>query len=259
MAYTFGLRNQKGSCWVNACLQALYRIPDLQERIEEEKMDTNNPVEMCLEEIWNTKGEEGLKSFYECVKTKTMPAGDDIGDCNELLEFLTDKVPFLDKLMRFKVVNEIVCKACKHKEKKNESMIEFSIAPEQPKQNISETIVDAVRVHEIDGWKCDKCGKKEGCSKQMLMSSAFPQILTFHVISPETSVSYSSFLTINKVKYVLFAVICYDGGHWWTYGRDMPPGKEWYCFNDRHVQSFDPTHFPLSDSMRLLMYYRLKE
>jgi len=70
-------------------------------------------------------------------------------------------------------------------------------------------------------------------------------------------VTYSSILTLNKIEYALFAVVCYDGGHWWTYGRDMPPGKTWVCYNDDHVTSHGPQQFPMADTMRLLMYYRL--
>ena len=51
---SFGLRNQRGSCWVNAALQAVYRIPDLQQRFHEEKYDTTNPVEVCLYQIWSS-------------------------------------------------------------------------------------------------------------------------------------------------------------------------------------------------------------
>jgi ubiquitin C-terminal hydrolase len=113
----FGLRNKNGSCWINAALQAVFRIPDLQTRFNENEEDTTNTVETCLAELWGSKGEEGLKAFYECVKTApNMPAGEDIGDSHELIEFLADKVPFLDKLMRFRVANMIKCNTCSHQE-----------------------------------------------------------------------------------------------------------------------------------------------
>jgi hypothetical protein len=92
--------------------------------------DTRIPVEVCLSEIWGSKGEEGLKALYECVKTSPhMPAGEDIGDSHELIDFLLDKVPFLDKLMRFKVANSIRCNNCTHQEIKPDTLTEFSIAP----------------------------------------------------------------------------------------------------------------------------------
>jgi ubiquitin C-terminal hydrolase len=77
------------------------------------------------------------------------------------------------------------------------------------------------------------------------------------VTSLKSTVTYSSILTLNGMTYALFAVICFDGGHWWTYGRDLPPGKPWVCYNDAHVRSHGPNQFPLHDNMRLLMYYRL--
>lgn len=252
---SFGLRNQRGSCWVNAALQSIFRVPDVQQRFHEEKHDKSNPVEVCLYQIWSSSGQEGLKDFYSVVNTTLMPAGEGIGDSHELLEFLCDKVPFLDKLFRFKVANNLACSNCEYRDTHRESMVEFPIVPSRPKQSASEAIVDACRPVTIEDWKCEKCSKK-GCTKQFLMAS-FPQILTFHVTSMDSTVTYSSILTLNKINYALFAVICFDGGHWWTYGRDLPPGKPWVCYNDMNVRTHGANQFPLHDNMRLLMYYRL--
>jgi len=252
---SFGLRNQRGSCWVNAALQSIYRIPDLQQRFQDGKHDTTNPVEVCLYTIWSSSGAMGLKDFYTCVNTSLMPAGEGIGDSHELLEFLCDKVPMLDKLFRFKVENRLKCKHCDYTDGKRESMIEFPIVPSKPKESVSEAIVSAAKPYEVPDWKCEKCGNK-GCTKQFLLAS-FPQILTFHVTSLKSTVTYSSILTLNKIDYALFAVVCFDGGHWWTFGRDMPPGKTWVCYNDDHIASHGPQQFPMADTMRLLMYYRL--
>lgn len=253
----FGLRNQRGSCWINAALQGVFRIPELQKRFADNEEDTSNAVEVCLSEIYGSRGEEGLRDFYDCVKTKTMPAGEDIGDANELLEFLCDKVPFLDKMMRFKVAHTIKCNNCEYMDTRNDTVIEFDIAPTRPKMSVSDAIVEAVKPFSVDGWKCEKCSKR-GCTKQLLVGS-FPDVLTFHLTSMNTSVTYSSQIVLNGNKYALLAVVCFDGGHWNTFGRDMPPGQPWYLFNDQHVRSFDPKHFPLDDRMRLLMYYRIKE
>jgi hypothetical protein len=241
---------------VNAALQSIYRIPDLQARFEKEESDSSNVVETCLNEIWASSGEEGLRSLYECIKTSpAMPAGENIGDSHELLEFLCNKVPFLDKLFRFKVANVVKCKNCDYVDSHRDSMIEFPIVPSRPKQSVSETIVEAASPFDIADWSCEKCSKK-GCTKQFLLAS-FPQVLTFHVTSIDTSVTYSSILVLNGMTYALFAVVCYDGGHWWTYGRDLPPGKPWVIYNDLQVRSHGPQQFPLHDNMRLLMYYRL--
>jgi len=252
---SFGLRNQRGSCWVNAALQSIYRIPDLQQRFQDGKHDTTNPVEVCLYTIWSSSGAMGLKDFYTCVNTSLMPAGEGIGDSHELLEFLCDKVPMLDKLFRFKVENRLKCKNCDYTDGRRESMIEFPIVPSKPKESVSEAIVSAAKPYEVPDWKCEKCGNK-GCTKQFLLAT-FPQILTFHVTSLKSTVTYSSILTLNKIDYALFAVVCFDGGHWWTFGRDMPPGKTWVCYNDDHIASHGPQQFPMADTMRLLMYYRL--
>jgi ubiquitin C-terminal hydrolase len=253
----FGLRNQRGSCWINAALQGVFRIPELQKRFADNQEDQKNAVEVCLAEVYGSKGEEGLKDFYECVKTKTMPAGEDVGDSHELLDFLCDKVPFLDKLMRFNVGHYLKCSHCDYNVTRKDTVTEFEITPSRPKMSVSEAIVESVRPFEVEDWKCEKCSRK-GCTKQLLMSS-FPDVLVFHLTSMDTSVTYSAQLTLNGNTYALLAIICYNGAHWDTYGRDMPPGQPWYHFNDNHVQSFDPKAFPLVDRMRLLMYYRIKE
>jgi ubiquitin C-terminal hydrolase len=252
---SFGLRNQRGSCWVNAALQAVFRIPDLQQRFQDEKHDTTNPVEVCLHSIWSSSGATGLKDLYAVVNTTLMPAGEGIGDSHELLEFLCDKVPMLDKLFRFSVENRLKCNNCSYTDGKRESMIEFPIVPSKPKETVVDAIVAAAQPHAIPDWTCEKC-KGKGCTKQFLLAG-FPKILAFHVTSLRSTVTYSSILSLNKIEYALFAVVCYDGGHWWTYGRDMPPGKSWVTYNDEHVRSHGPQQFPMADTMRLLMYYRL--
>ena len=255
----FGLRNQRGSCWINAALQGILRIPDLQKKYSDKDAEVSkNPVERCLQEIWTTRGEEGLKDFYECVKTSTkMPAGDDIGDSHELLDFVWDKVPFLDELVRFRVVNVVRCKHCGHSEEKKDTMTELSVMPTEKEQAISNVIAESARPVEIEDWKCEKCNKL-GCTKQCLVAT-FPQVLVVHKVNVENSVGYTPILMLNKQKYALISVVCYTGAHWFTYGRHLPPGKPWHLFDDNHVQSFSATYFPLASTMRLLIYYRLNE
>ena len=241
-------------------IQAILRIPDVQARFREDQADNNIPVETCLQEIWASSGDEGLRDFYECVRTTHMPAGDGIGDSHELLEFLCDKIPFLDKLMRFKVVHRVTCSnsSCGYTDVTHDSMIEFSVTPTERKQSVIQALLQSVKPYTIPDWKCESC-KHMGCSKQLLIAGGFPQVLVFHQTSIGTSASYTAVLDINDVKYALCAIVCFNGGHWYTYGRDMPPGSPWYEFDDSRVQQFDPNHFPLADTMRLLMYYRLNE
>ena len=256
MSTSFGLRNQRGSCWVNATLQAVFRIPDVQTRyLAEAALDT--PIDKSLKEIWCSKGDEGLRAFYDCVRTAVMPAGEGIGDSHELLEYLCDKLPFLDKLCRFKIGNVVKCDSCPYRDVRTDSMIEFSVSPTARKQSLSDCVIQSVTPVAIPDWTCEKCNKK-GCTKQLLMSS-FPQIFVFHVTSLNTSVSYSTQLVMNGQKYALLAVVCFNGGHWWTYGRDMPPGKDWIEYDDQSIRVRGPQHFPLSDNMRLLFYYRINE
>ena len=257
MATTFGLRNQRGSCWVNATLQALFRLPEVQDRYENDKADENNPVDLCLQEIWCSRGDEGLKGLYECVKTALMPAGEGIGDSHELLEFLCDKLPFLDKLCRFKMSHQVKCSNCDYSDLRTDSLIEFSVTPTAKKQGLISCIGQSVQPVSIPDWTCEKC-KGKGCTKQLLMAT-FPDVFVFHCTTLNTSVSYSPLLNINLNRYALSSVVCFNGGHWWAYGRPQPPGSSWVEFDDQRVQDHGPNNFPLSDTMRLLFYYRLKE
>jgi ubiquitin C-terminal hydrolase len=253
----FGLRNKNGSCWINAAVQAVLRIPELQERFNENEEDSANPTETCLAEIWASKGDEGLKEFYECVRTTYMPAGEGIGDSHELIEFLCDKIPFLDKLMRFKVVNKIQCSNCTYSDLRPDSLTEFSISPSAKKMTVSDAIGEAVRPSSIPDWTCEKCTKK-GCTKQLLLAE-FPKVMVFHQTSVDTTVAYTPILVVNKIRYALLSVVCFTGGHWFTWGRNMPPGQPWYRLDDGNIQSYAGNFFPLADNMRLLVYYRLNE
>jgi ubiquitin C-terminal hydrolase len=254
----FGLRNKNGSCWINAALQGIFRIPELQKTFTDGEEDTNNPVESCLAELWGSKGDEGLTAFYQCVKVSpTMPAGEDIGDSHELLKFLWDKVPFLDTLVRYTVAYKTRCSACAYASTSHDSVTEFTIAPTKPKQTLSEAIAEAVQPQSVPDWTCEMC-RQSGCVRQLLLKD-FPKILVVHLTTPQTSVSYSVQLTLNSHTYALFAVVCFNGGHWYTYGRNLPPGQPWVEYNDMNVRTYDPTFFPLADTMRLLMYYRIHE
>lgn len=255
---TFGLRNKNGSCWINAALQATFRIPDLQKRFEDDEQDESNPIEVCLSEIYGSRGDEGLKPFYECVKVSpTMPAGEDIGDSHELIQFLCDKIPFLDKLTRFKVANVIRCDNCDYTDTRPDTLNEFSITPSNNKQTVSDAIADTVKPQSIPDWTCEKC-KKKGCKKQLLLAE-FPQVMMFHKTSIGNTASYTPVLVLNKIKYALFAVVCFTGGHWFTWGRNLPPGKPWFKFDDERVKEHMPNFMPQDDRMRLLMYYRINE
>jgi len=253
----FGLKNHRGSCWVNACLQGVFRIPELQQRYTKLDADPKNTIDVCLQTIYNSNGENGIRDFFECVKTEYLPAGNDIGDSDELLQHLCDKLPFLDKLCRFKIANTVECITCKAKELKEDTVIEFELHPEKHLMPISECISMVVSPSVIPDWKCEKC-KKLGCSKQLFIGS-FPKVMTFHMTSINTSIDYSSVLILNKKKYALLAVVCYNGSHWWTYGREMPPGTDWYTFDDKNIINHGPSQFPVSKAMRLLIYYRLEE
>lgn len=252
----FGLDNYRGSCWVNACIQSIFRIPEVQDRYNSGIFEKTNFIDECLCKIWKSKGNEGLKEFFEAVRTDTMPAGKGVGDSHELLQYLCDKVPFLNELMRFKIADSIECIHCHHKEIKEDSVTEFSIATEKQNIPLIQCISETVSPIAIEEWECEKCHKK-GCKKQQLIGS-FPKVMMFHLIPLNGNAEYTSILGLNKRQYALASVTCYNGFHWWAYGRDMPPGSSWYILDDTRVQEHGPKQFPLSNRARLLIYYRLQ-
>ena len=238
---------------MNACLQSIFRIPEVQTRYTEKTHDPTNSIDQALCNIWSSKG-DGLKDFFEAVKTEVMPAGEGIGDSHELFVYLCDKLPFLDKLCRFKIADSIQCNSCKKKELKEDLVTEFSLSAYKHSSPISECITNTVAPHEITDWTCETC-KEKGCMKQQLIGS-FPDVMAFHMVSPNASVNYSSILMLNKIKYALISVCCYNGSHWWSYGRNNV-GESWYTLDDMRVEEHGPKAFPLSNRMRLLIYYRL--
>jgi len=252
----FGLNNYSGSCWVNTCIQAVFRIPEVSSRYSEGTYDKDNVIDTCLHQIWKTKGENGLKEFFEAVRTVTMPAGHGIGDSHELFVYLCDKLPFLDELVRFKMADSITCDHCKREEIKTDTVTEFSISSDTKNAQLVECIARAVEGTSISDWKCEKCSEL-GCTKQQMIGG-FPKVMVFHMIPTRGSVDYSSILVLNKIEYALVSVSCFNGGHWWGYGRDMPPGSSWHTLDDTRVQVHGPKQFPISDRMRLLIYYRLE-
>jgi hypothetical protein len=253
----FGLQNFRGSCWVNACLQGIFRIPEVQKRYDEGTFEKDNLIDEYMCKIWKTSGQEGLRDLFKMVKTTHMPAGEGIGDSHELMQHICDKLPFLDKLCRFKVADSLVCKKCKERTLKEDSVIEFDITSAAPNTPILNCIQGAVTPYDIDEWKCEKC-KNLGCTKSHLIGS-FPQVMIFHVTSINGSVNYSSILVLNSKKYALISVVCYNGAHWWSYGRNIPPGSSWCKIDDQRVENYGPKQFPVSTNMRMLIYYRLEE
>lgn len=254
----FGLNNYNGSCWVNACIQAIFRIPEIQTRYSEGTYDKENVIDTCLHQIWKTKGENGLKEFFESIRTALMPAGRGIGDSHELLVYLCDKLPFLDQLVRFKTAKSVKCDNCTYSNIKEETVAEFEIATQARNVQLVDCIAKAVEPNTVEDWKCeDSCRKLGTCTEQVLIGG-FPKVMVFHMIPTNGSVDYSSILVLNKIQYALISVSCFNGAHWWSYGRDMPPGSSWHTLDDSRVQVHGPRQFPISDKMRLLIYYRLE-
>lgn len=251
----FGLANKHGSCWVNATLQALFRIPSVQERYDTMDAIATNALDMALQRVWATRG-SGLQDVYDAVKNEEMPAGDGIGDSHELLIAMCDKLPWLDHMLRFGFATKITCNHCDYSNLVRESVLEFPVMPSKECKTLADSIQRAVQPYEDLSWTCETC-YGIGCTQRHLLVE-LPQLLVFHRRNLDATFEYPSVLILNKQKFALFAVICYNGGHWWTIGRDLPPGKPWVTYDDAHLTKHDPSHFPIASNMRLLFYACIK-
>jgi hypothetical protein len=237
-------------------------IPEVQKRYSSKTFDEENLIDKCLFKIFESKGEHGLKELFEVAKAKDINPGNDIGDAHELLMFLCDKLPFLDELCRFKIGNSIHCTTCRKTQTSELSVSEYSLTEIKHRESLTDSITRSVQPYQNNEWKCSLSSEGETCSgtsgiTQLLIGS-FPKVMIFHVFPIDVSVNYSSILILNKKEYALAAVVCFNGSHWWTYGRDMPPGTDWYTLDDLRVMKHGPKQFPLSQYMRILIYYRLE-
>jgi len=252
----FGLKNHRGSCWVNACLQGIFRIPEVQDKFTQEKADPENPLEIAMQKIWLSKGTEGLKEFFDSVKNSSLPTGRGTADSHELFLYILDKVPWLESLCKFTIVDKIKCTKCEYISEKGDTKVELSLYPDGIGKTISECISHEVQETLAEGSRCERCG--EAYRKQLLIAS-FPKLLMLHVYTEQQKrTEYCSNLVINDRKYILLSVVSYNGAHWWAYGRDGQ-GKPWYTLDDTRVTEHKPTEFPLSHTMRMLIYYQIHE
>ena len=145
----FGLPNHRGSCWVNAALQGLFSCPPLEEHYSKrENVDRENPIDVCMEAVYRTKGNAGLRDLFECIKTTYMPAGENIGDSHELITHLCDKLPWLDKYFRFDIGDKITCNSCGVSEFRKTSTLDTHLMPS--KKGIP--LLEAIQEHVHDAY-----------------------------------------------------------------------------------------------------------
>lgn len=249
----FGLQNVSGSCWVNTCIQSVYRLPEAQTRYTENKAEGD--LDTALQTIWNSKGVMGLTELFAELQKERVQAGRTIGDSHELMHHLCDKLPWLDTMFRFKIADVITCDHCNAKTTKEDTTIEMTLFSAVRNQSILDSIRNVVTPSKIAEWKCEAC-KETGCTKQILIGS-FPKLFMFRVHGEP--MRYDTTMILNQRKYALSSVMCHNGGHWWMYGRDMPPGTPWVTLNDRNVTQHRHNEFPVSPMMRVLIYYRLND
>lgn len=250
----FGLRNYGGSCWLNSCLQTLFRIPEVSQRYSEGSEESE--VDKSLTKIWKSNGQDGLKDLFDAINNSKdnayeMLAGKSVGDANEALIYLCDKLPFLEKLCKFNV-NEIIECECGYNRVIEDTQIQFQIYPKQ-RSSLTQSILDKVSPEKLDGWKCDKCSERGKAITKLVMKN-FPKVLVFKLLS-NIPINLSQTLVINSNKYELLSCALFNGGHWWACGK--PLGQPWIIFNDTHIQQLHMNQQPQISQSKMLIYYRV--
>jgi len=252
----FGLRNYGGSCWINACLQGILRLPPIKERYSGD-IEPINSVDKSLQKIWKTQGQEGLKELFDAISEKKdaayeMLAGKSIGDSNEAFIYLCDKLTFLDKLCRYEILEKINCK-CGFQQERQDSLIQFELYPSSKNIPLTNCISDVVKPETLESWKCDKCSERGHATRQISMKS-FPKILTFKLLS-DNPILYTNVLVIISHRYQLYSVVSFNGGHWWAFSKDT----SWVMLDDTRVRQLRPNEVPSSQYTKMLIYYRINE
>lgn len=255
----FGLKNYGGSCWLNACLQAILRIPDIKQRYDtlEEPL---NSVDKSLQKLWKSGGQEGLKELFDSIHESNtshtgnsayeMLAGKNVGDSNEAFIYFCDKLPFLDTLCRYTFIEKIVC-PCGFQQERQDSHIQFQLYPSQKNTQITTCISDVVKPEILDSWKCDKCSERGKAHKQIIIKT-FPKIFVFKLLS---GVIFANMLIINSNKYQLKSIVSFNGGHWWAYSKN----EVWTLLDDTNVRQLRPNESPSSSTIKMFIYYRVDE
>lgn len=244
----FGITNIGGSCWINACLQGLFTIPQVKDRYSS-STELQNNLDSCLKNIWSSRASiSSLAALFPEITTKTTPAGRGIGDSHELFVIMCDKLPFLDNLCSFETANVIKCSCGNqsiHKHKSNNLFIHTS-------GKLTDSILASTNPEKIDSYSdCSICSATtktvSGCVNRFIMCT-FPDLLVINIL-PNTNVQFGSEITLNQNKYELISVICNSGGHWFGYYNH---GK-WMLGDDTNVTE---TGVNIRSHVRVLFYIK---
>ena len=82
-----------------------------------------------------------------------------------------------------------------------------------------------------------------------------PFNLFFGFIFTLSFTTFSQQLIINTHKYQLLSTSSFNGGHWWSYGKEL--GKPWVIYDDTRVQQLRLNQSPSFQQTKMLIYYRI--
>jgi len=267
IAPALGLLNHGTNCYVNAGLQCLLCVPELNEYFLKEDfmkyLQDENAIKFCksLSEIYqkifsNSVSEKvspksmidlcpmGQNDTHEFFVKKLFPSMCEENKENEKTNLKTaEKNCKLEELFGGVIVNTIICKTCEFESIKQEAFLDLSLAiTGNSLDDCLESYFSEENLPESAEYLCEKCKVIRSVCKTTKLSE-YPKNLILHLkrLLPGARkitkrIEYSEILDLTKysidetiVKYKLFAVCVHVGG-----GK----GGHYYAFGKRSDNVF---------------------
>lgn len=274
-----GLCNYGDTCYVNALAQCIaHCVPLAKSLLTTDAKGVGNALRRLVAHMWlRRKCSTSLASIVKFAK-ETIGHGQQ--DAGELLVILLDRINYLQSVTCMHKLQGVRCGFCR---KSSFSKENTSILFTQFYQD-SGSLQDAVNSHfadeEIDGWKCEKCGRTAGdadtplVQRRSVLAPPLPKVVIVSLgrfrMSPtgalykdvrnatcEDDIYISSGRRTRqaKQKYVLQGVLCHrgrsmHGGHYYAICKH-PQSSEWICYDDETVTmrpDLQTTSFSSSDA-----------